>query len=137
MGRMDRLTYKSLIDVEVRVDFMRRDNTTSLLLTGVLCVLMFSFSGLDLVSTSQLALDEEEVVARQSSSQPVRIEISSEVNTLTADEVNLFSAELYDAVNNLVSGDVVWSCSNGSITSDGMFYPGVRGLFLYRHHTTD
>ena len=79
MGRMDRLTYKSLIDVEVRVDFMRRDNTTSLLLTGVLCVLMFSFSGLDLVSTSQLALDEEEVVARQSSSQPVRIEISSEV----------------------------------------------------------
>lgn len=103
MGRMDRLTYKSLIDVEVRVDFMRRDSTTSLLLTGVLCVLMFSFSGLNLVSTSHLALDEEEVVARQSSSQPVRIEISSEVNTLTADEVNLFSAELYDAVNNYSS----------------------------------
>lgn len=127
MGRMDRLTYKSLIDVEVRVDFMRRDSTTSLLLTSVLCVLMFSFSGLNMVSITQVVLDEEEVVARQSSSQPVRIEISSEVNTITADEVNLFSAELYDAVNNLVSGDVVWSCSNGSITSDGMFYPWNSG----------
>tara|TARA_B100001093_G_scaffold468303_1_gene488168 strand:- start:3048 stop:5651 length:2604 start_codon:yes stop_codon:yes gene_type:complete len=58
----------------------------------------------------------------------VRVEISAPVMTLSADEVTMFTAELYDSVNNLVSGDVVWSSSNGSISPEGMFYPWNSGM---------
>ena len=107
---------------------MSRKSLTGTILTTLVCVLMFSLGGLNSFIAPQIVLEDSDVIARQSSSQPVRVEISSEVNTLSADEVNLFSADLYDALNNLVSGDIIWSCSNGSITSDGMFYPWSSGI---------
>ena len=110
------------------VHAISRKSLTGTILTTLVCVLMFSLGGLNSFIAPQIVLEDSDVIARQSSSQPVRVEISSEVNTLSADEVNLFSADLYDALNNLVSGDIIWSCSNGSITSDGMFYPWSSGI---------
>ena len=48
--------------------------------------------------------------------------------TMSADEVVDFDAIIYDAVNNIVAGEVSWSSSNGSMTSDGLFFPWSSGL---------
>ena len=72
---------------------------------------------------SQVVLEEEQHSAMRSSSTATRISITSPAYTLTADEVTMFEATLYDAVNNVVSGQVEWTSSNGTITSDGTFYP--------------
>ena len=76
---------------------------------------------------SQVVLEEEQHSAMRSSSTATRISITSPVYTLTADEVTMFEATLYDAVNNVVSGQVEWTSSNGTITSDGTFYPWSAG----------
>ena len=47
---------------------------------------------------------------------------------MSADEVVMFEALIYDAVNNPVSGEIAWSASNGTITDDGLFYPWSSGL---------
>ncbi len=57
-----------------------------------------------------------------------RIAIASPVYSMTADEVATFDATLYDAVNDIASGQINWSSSNGSISSDGVFYPWQAGL---------
>ena len=72
-------------------------------------------------------LGEDQLSPFHSSSSATRVVIMSPVYSLTADEVVMFEATLYDAVNNVVSGDVNWACSNGTITSDGTFYPWSAG----------
>ena len=57
-----------------------------------------------------------------------RIVIDSPQPSMSADEVVHFDAIIYDAVNNIVTGDVSWTTSNGSITSDGLFFPWSSGL---------
>ena len=91
----------------------------------LLCVLLFTSHGLNIVLSSQSLDDNRDV---DYAGTAVRIEISAPATTLTADEVAMFTAELYDSVNNLVTGDVVWSCSNGSISPEGMFYPWNSGI---------
>ena len=59
-------------------------------------------------------------------SSAVRIDITSPEFSMTADEVITFTATLYDSVNSVVAGEVSWSSSNGTITDDGTFYPGVQ-----------
>ncbi len=90
-----------------------------------LCILLFTSHGLHLALSSQ-SLDEGSELNYAGTA--VRVEISAPVTTMTADEVAMFTAELYDSVNNLVAGDVVWSCSNGSISPDGTFYPWNSGM---------
>jgi len=91
----------------------------------MLCILLFTFHGINpIVSSSSLSDDER--VAHAGT--PVRVEVIAETSTLSADEVAMFTAELYDSVNNLATGDIAWSCSNGSISSDGMFYPWSSGF---------
>lgn len=58
----------------------------------------------------------------------VRIAIASPVYSVTSDEVVMFEATLYDAVNNVVSGQINWSVANGSISQDGTFYPWQAGV---------
>ena len=96
--------------------------------TGVLCMLciiLFSLHGLNPAVTSSTLNDGERVAHAGA---PVRVEVIAEVSTLSSDGVTMFTAELYDSVNNLATGEVVWSCSNGSISSDGMFYPWSSGV---------
>jgi hypothetical protein len=91
----------------------------------MLCILLFTLHGLNPAVTSSTLNDDERVAHAGT---PVRVEVIADVSTLSADEVTMFTAELYDSVNNLATGEVVWSCSNGSISSDGMFYPWSSGL---------
>ena len=91
----------------------------------MLCIALFSFQGLHPVFTPS-SLDDEQLLARAGT--PVRVEVLADLTILSADEVTMFTAELYDSVNNLASGEVSWSCSNGSISSDGMFYPWSSGV---------
>ncbi|DAC68532.1 MAG TPA: hypothetical protein D7I13_03530, partial [Candidatus Poseidoniales archaeon] len=67
------------------------------------------------------ALDEPTVVLRNGTAD--RVVIDAPPVTLSADEVVQFTAIIYDPVNNVLSGDVSWSVSNGTITDDGLFYP--------------
>lgn len=91
----------------------------------MLCIFLFTSHGLHIALSSQ-SLEESEHATHAGTA--VRIEISAPVTTLSADEVTMFTAELYDSVNNLVSGDVVWSSSNGSISPEGTFYPWNSGM---------
>ena len=91
----------------------------------LLCILLFTSHGMHLVISSQSLEDNTHVIRAGTA---VRIEISTPVTSMSADEVTMFTAELYDSVNNLVTGEVVWSCSNGSISLDGMFYPWSSGM---------
>ena len=56
-----------------------------------------------------------------------RIVIDSPPAEVTADEVVQFEAIIYDAVNNVVTGQVNWTVSNGSISSNGLFFPWASG----------
>ena len=76
---------------------------------------------------SASSLEEDQLSPLYSSSSATRVVITSPVYSLTADEVVMFEATLYDAVNNVVSEQVNWACSNGTITSDGTFYPWSAG----------
>ena len=77
------------------------------------------------VTTTEL--DEQSTVFHQGSS-AVRVQISSPAFTISADEVITFSASLYDSVNSVVAGEIIWSSSNGTITGDGTFYPWTAGV---------
>ena len=63
---------------------------------------------------------------------PTRIEVTSPQYSMTADEVVVFEAVLYDSVNNVAQGEVTWSCSNGTIDSNGLFFPWSAGLIEIR-----
>ena len=92
---------------------------------SMLCIVLFTFHGMNAAVTNS-SLDEAQLLARAGT--PVRVEVVAEVTTLSADEVTMFTADLYDSVNNLATGEVSWSCSNGSISPDGMFYPWSSGI---------
>jgi hypothetical protein len=80
-------------------------------------------------------LDDEPTVFHQGSS-AVRVQISSPAFTISADEVVTFSATLYDSVNSVVAGEIIWSSVNGTITSDGTFYPWNAGVItIQARHT--
>jgi hypothetical protein len=63
---------------------------------------------------------------------PTRIEVTSPQYSMTADDVVIFEAVLYDSVNNVAQGEVTWSCSNGTIDSNGLFFPWSAGLIEIR-----
>ncbi len=63
---------------------------------------------------------------------PTRIEVTSPQYSMSADEVLDFTAILYDSVNNIAEGEIVWSCSNGSIDNNGLFFPWTAGLIEIR-----
>ncbi len=92
--------------------------------------LAFVLTGLAVLSillpASVVELDESSTVHR--SGTPDRVVIDSPPASISADEVADFSAIIYDAVNNPVEGEIAWSSSNGTITSDGVFFPWSSGL---------
>ena len=66
-------------------------------------------------------LDDDDVIQRSGTAD--RVVIDDPPASMSADEVMAFEALIYDPVNNLVSGEISWSASNGTITEDGLFYP--------------
>lgn len=87
-------------------------------------VLLMVFSALPVAPT--LLGESPPVVLR--SGTPDRVEIENPPASISADEVATFEAVIYDAVNNVVAGEVTWSASNGSISSEGLFFPWTAGL---------
>ena len=81
-------------------------------------------------------LEDESTVFHQGSS-AVRVQISSPAFTISADEVITFSATLYDSVNSVVAGEIIWSSANGTITGDGTFYPWNAGVITCLLYTSD
>ena len=79
-----------------------------------------------LSSTVPSVLDGSSVVMPTGT--PDRVVIDSPPTSVSADEVVIFEATVYDPVNNVVEADVHWSASNGTISDDGMFYPWSAGL---------
>ena len=71
-------------------------------------------------------LDYNSTILR--SGTPDRVVIEDPPASITADEVVLFEAIIYDPVNNILTGDIAWSVSNGTISDDGLFYPWSAGL---------
>jgi len=109
---------------------MKDANDYKTLVLSLFCVMLFSFHGFSISQPQFSMLEDESLVSRQGGIQPVRVELSADLVSITADEVIMFTAQLYDNLNNQVSGEVVWSCSNGSITDDGIFYPWSAGTVL-------
>ena len=79
-----------------------------------------------LATTTPLVLDDSSAVMHTGT--PDRVVIDSPPSSVSADEVIVFDAIIYDPVNNVLEGDVHWSASNGSISDDGMFYPWSAGV---------
>ena len=79
-----------------------------------------------LSTTTPLVLDDSSAVMQTGT--PDRVVIDSPPSSVSADEVIVFEAVIYDPVNNVLEGDVHWSASNGSISDDGMFYPWSAGV---------
>ena len=71
-------------------------------------------------------LDHNSTILR--SGTPDRVVIEDPPASITADEVVLFEAIIYDPVNNILTGDIAWSVNNGTISDDGLFYPWSAGL---------
>jgi hypothetical protein len=93
--------------------------------TALTLVILLISSG-PLLAAAPASLNKSPLIARTGVAD--RIEIQSSEVMLSADEVVQFEAVLYDALNNVVEGNISWSANNGTITSDGMFFPWSSGV---------
>ncbi len=72
------------------------------------------------------SLDEGPAVLR--SGTPDRVVFDAPPASMSADEVVMFEAIIYDAVNNVVAGNIEWSATNGTIDDGGLFFPWSSGV---------
>ena len=99
----------------------------------VCVIVLMLFSTITLDMEVEDSLNEEAV---KHSGSAVRVQITSPLFIMSADEVVTFTAKLYDSVNSEVSGNIVWSCTNGTITNEGTFYPWNSGVItIQARHT--
>ncbi len=93
--------------------------TSSLLIALFLCSTMLSVGPQEFLEDSS---------TNSKSNVVNRVNVTSDSMTMTADEIMQFSATLYTTTNTTIQDDVNWSSSNGTITSDGIFYPWTAGV---------
>lgn len=63
---------------------------------------------------------------------PAQIVISTQSTVISSDGVLQMEATLYDALNNVVDGEITWSSSNGTIGENGLFFPWSAGQVTIR-----
>lgn len=63
---------------------------------------------------------------------PAQIVISTPSTVLSSDGVLQMEATLYDALNNVVDGEIIWSATNGTIEESGLFFPWSAGQVTIR-----
>jgi len=63
---------------------------------------------------------------------PAQIVISTPSTVISSDGVLQMEATLYDALNNVVEGEITWSTSNGTIENSGLFFPWSAGQVTIR-----
>ena len=99
----------------------------------VCMILLMLFSTIPMNIEADALSDDSNV---SHSSPAVRVQITSPVFIISADEVVTFSAKLYDSVNSEVAGNIIWSSTNGTITDEGTFYPWNSGVItIQARHT--
>ena len=90
---------------------------------GIFVVVLLFIAALP---SSPISLHEEQAVLHSGTAD--RVVFDAPPTTMSADEVMMFEAVIYDAVNNPVTGDITWSASNGTISEEGLFFPWSSGL---------
>ena len=63
---------------------------------------------------------------------PAQIVISTPSTVISSDGVLQVEATLYDALNNVVDGEISWSATNGTIEDSGLFFPWSAGQVTIR-----
>jgi len=63
---------------------------------------------------------------------PAQVVISTPSTVISSDGVLQMEATLYDALNNVVDGEITWSASNGTIEESGLFFPWSAGMVTIR-----
>ena len=63
---------------------------------------------------------------------PAQIVISTPSTVISSDGVLQMEATLYDALNNVVDGEITWSATNGTIENSGLFFPWSAGQVTIR-----
>ena len=63
---------------------------------------------------------------------PAQIVISTPSTVISSDGVLQMEATLYDSLNNVVEGEILWSASNGTIEQSGLFFPWSAGQVTIR-----
>jgi len=63
---------------------------------------------------------------------PAQIVISTPSTVISSDGVLQMEATLYDALNNVVDGEITWSATNGTIEDSGLFFPWSAGQVTIR-----
>ena len=61
-----------------------------------------------------------------------QVVISTPGTVLSSDGVLQMEATVYDALNNVVDGEISWSASNGTIEENGLFFPWSAGQITIR-----
>ena len=61
-----------------------------------------------------------------------QVVISTAPTVLSSDGVLQIEATVYDALNNVVEGEITWSASNGTIEDNGLFFPWSAGQITIR-----
>ena len=96
-------------------------------------IVLLLFSTIPHDTEVEYSLGEQTV---NNSGSAVRVQITSPVFIMSADEVVTFTAKLYDSVNSEVAGNIIWSSTNGTITNEGTFYPWNSGVItIQARHT--
>ena len=63
---------------------------------------------------------------------PAQVVISTPSTVISSDGVLQMEATLYDALYNVVDGEITWSASNGTIEETGLFFPWSAGMVTIR-----
>ena len=63
---------------------------------------------------------------------PAQVVISTPSTVISSDGVLQMEATLYDALNNVVDGEISWSATNGTIEDSGLFFPWSAGQVTIR-----
>ena len=79
-----------------------------------------------LSTTAPVHLEDVSDVMRTGT--PDRVVFDAPPVSVSADEVVMFEAIIYDPVNNPLAGEIQWSSSNGTVSDTGMFYPWSAGV---------
>lgn len=63
---------------------------------------------------------------------PAQVVISTPSTVISSDGVLQMEATLYDALNNVVDGEITWFATNGTIEDSGLFFPWSAGQVTIR-----
>lgn len=63
---------------------------------------------------------------------PAQVVITTPSTSISSDGVLQLDATIYDALNNVVEGEITWSSTNGTVEEGGLFFPWSAGQVTIR-----